>query len=131
MLKVIPAGEPDAGKAEVDFEEVPNQATQAFETMGADALAAMLQPALTGMRMSIFLKVNGELLETNSRFTSEKNPNVITVMDMPVDRMFSNAEAMKVLASQDPGAVHKLQDLDIPGVKLEAQDKIITLRFRE
>lgn len=103
-----------------------------MEEMGAqmmDGMGAMMGQMLKGMRMTFLVRVDGEITETNSAYKWTKRPNVITVMDMPVDKMLGNPKAMELLQSQDEDAIAKIEEMDISGLKLESPKKTIKVVF--
>jgi hypothetical protein len=99
------------------------------EEMGA-AMMQMMAPMLKGMRMTFITQVNGSIVKTNAKFTSAKHPNAFVVMDMPMDKLLANPEAMKLMSSDSPQDRAKLAALNIPGVLLEDPDKAITVSFK-
>ncbi len=83
----------------------------------------------TGMRVSFLVFVNGEVVETNSRFQSAKRPNVIALMDISMDKLFEDPQASKLLLAGEDG-LDKLADLQIKGVQLESPNREIFISFK-
>lgn len=88
----------------------------------------MMGPMLKGMRMALFVQVDGEIVETNARYV--KKPNIVTVMDMPMDKVLANPEAAKLMGKKGPEVTAKLIELQIPGVLLEDEGKTIGIKFK-
>lgn len=88
----------------------------------------MMGPMLKGMRMALFVQVDGEIVETNARHV--KKPNIVTVMDMPMDKLLANPEAAKLMGKKGPEVTAKLIELQIPGVLLEDEGKTIGIKFK-
>lgn len=106
--------------------------TGAMGDMNAEMMMGMMKPMLKGMRMSLLIKVKGKITDTNSSFVSEDHPDMITVMDLAMDPLLNNPEAMKVLmeGKDDPKAVYKLQALGLKGAKIEEPGKSISISFK-
>ena len=90
----------------------------------------MLKPMLSGMRMTLLIAVEGEIVETNARYQSQKQPNVVTVMDISMDRLLDHPEGAKLLQSGQASDTAALAALDIPGIKMEEPGKEIVIRFK-
>jgi hypothetical protein len=127
-LEIVPAAttetNPDAAGLPGDTD-----LAEAADAMGTD-MARMVAPMLSGMRLSLMVKVNGEIVETNSDHRSAEHPDIITVLDMPVEKMVGHPEAMSILSSQAPDMLARLRALDLPGVKLEDEAKTISVLFK-
>ena len=136
-LKIVPA------TAAMEPEEAEAALDQAAEGLGAEGLGAemegmqamgeaglaMMKPMMEGMRVSFLVMVDGEVVETNSRFQSSKRPNVITLMDISMDKVFDHPEASKLMM-QGENDVAKLAELNVPGVRLEDPTQEITVSFK-
>jgi hypothetical protein len=114
----------DAGTAVL---EMP---AEAVNDMGEAMMAQMMGSMFKGMRMVFAVSVQGEVLDTNAAYPSDKRPGLITVIDLPMDRLIGNTKAMEAVSGEDPRALAKLQQLDIDGLKLEEEGKTIRIRFR-
>ncbi len=127
-LQIISAGKEDADDVAVE----PVAGTEGMEEMGDQMMAgmgAMMGPMLKGMRLTFIVRVEGKIKQTNSAYPWKDRANTITVMDMPVDKMLGNPEAMKLMQSQDDSALAKIEKLGIEGVKLEKAGKTIEIEF--
>jgi hypothetical protein len=120
--KPEPAADGNTGTATADV-------SAAAEDMGA-GMMQMMAPMMKGMRLSMLVQVDGAITETNAKYKSSKNPNVVILMDVPMDKMLGNAEAMKLMSSKKPEDKAKLTKLDIPGVRMEEDGKIVTIKFK-
>jgi hypothetical protein len=124
------AGE-DLQSGQAAMDEMPEM-DEGMEEMGAqmmEGMGAMMGPMLKGMRMTFLVRVDGDIKETNSAHKWTKRPNMITVMDMPVDKMLGNPKAMELLQSQDEDTIAKIEEMDISGLKLEPPKKTIKVVF--
>jgi len=131
-LKIIPiTTDEDAAREAVEAatDEMPeDMAGMGMEGM-EDLGMAMMKPMMAGMRITLLVAVDGEIVETNSKFRSEKRPNVVTLMDIRMDKLFEHPEAMGVMSAGDDGP-DKLAKLNIPGVKIEDPQKEVTISFK-
>lgn len=118
------APEEEVAETDVDIEGMEEMGDAMMGGMGA-----MMGPMLKGMRMSFIVRVEDDIQQTNAAHTSEKYPNVVTVMDMPVEKMMSNPAAMKVMQGDDKDSLAKLEEMDLDGIKLEAPGKTIEITF--
>ncbi len=127
-LKIIPiTTDPEAAKEAA--EDLPGvMADMGMEGMG-DLGLAMMKPMMKGMRITLLLSVDGEIVETNSSFKSEKHPNVITLMDLRMDQLLEHPQAMEIMKAGADGA-DKLAALNLPGIKIENPQKEITVSFK-
>jgi hypothetical protein len=128
VLKIIPAqtDEPEVEQAEASSEDAMG------EQMGEDMMAgmgAMMGPMLQGMKLAFIVRVEDDIKQSNAVHRSEKHPNVVTIMYMPVDKMIGNAEAMKILQSDDKDSLARIEKMNIPGLKLEDPGKTIEIEF--
>lgn len=131
VLKIIPARAEEPA-VDAAMEEAGAEADAMGEAMGnamMEGMGAMMGPMLKGMRMSFIVRVGDDIKQTNAAHRSEKYPNVVTVMDMPVDKMMSNPEAMKILQANDKDSLAQLEEMDLDGIKLESPDKTIEIQF--
>ena len=120
-----------AESAEVAMEDMPEM-EEGMDEMGAQmmqGMGAMMGPMLKGMRMTFMVRVADDIKDTNSAHKWPKRPNMITVMDMQVDKMLGNAKAMQLLQSQDEESIAKIEKMNIEGIKLEPPTKTISLTF--
>ena len=144
-LKIIPATkDKPASAAETSAEEKkPDEDVAAFgeiqkiDESGAEeanplaaGMSGMLGSMFQGMRLTFLVQVEGAITETDSSYKSENAPNIVTVMDMPVDKMLSNQAAMNLLMAKDPNAAEKLAKMNIEGLKLADAERAITVKFK-
>lgn len=125
-LEIVPMKDPaPAAPAAGGAAEVAAEAPD----MGGEMMG-MMAPMLKGMRLSFLVQVEGAIKETNSKYRSEKNPNVVTIMDVPMDRVLSNPAALKLMSSKKPEDREKMAAMNIPGVRMESLEKTITVKFK-
>ena len=120
--------------------EIPDQIFIGMHIVGDEArlthledFAGMMQqmaPMFAGMRLTLMVMVDGDIKETNASYRSGKKANLLTVMDVPMDKMLANPQAMKIMANdKDPDQYKKIDALKIEGVKMGDADKTITIKF--
>jgi hypothetical protein len=90
----------------------------------------MMKPMVKGMRMSLVVSVNGEIVETNAKFRSEDHPNVITLMDMQMEKLLEQPNAAELIQHSGGADAAALAKLDIPGVQFETPGKEVLIRFK-
>ncbi len=119
-------------EGEFDFEEMDFGEMDLSEMMGGmdDAMGAMFGSMFKGMRVSLYVEVAGNIVQTDARHQSEARPNRVTLMAMNMDELMSHPDALSQLMKSDPDAVYNLQAEGAPGVKMEDPGKTITIRFR-
>ena len=100
-----------------------------MEGAGMMGMEQMMASMLAGMRLTLLVRVEGEIKETNASHRSEKHKDVITVMDLQMDEVIKNPEAFKLLAGGDARAEAKLRQMNLPGVKLPEKAKAIEVKF--
>lgn len=104
---------------------------EGMEDMSAQMMQAMA-PMMKGMRVRMLLRVNGTVSESNASFPAEGKPNLFTLMDVSMDAVLDDPEAMQKLmsAGEDLKSPDALARLDLPGVKVEKPGRDIMIRFR-
>jgi hypothetical protein len=135
--KPVPAAEPATEQKKPDedvaafgeIQKVDGGGAAAVDPMAA-GMSGMFGSMFQGMRLTFLVQVEGAITETDSSYKSESAPNIITVMDMPVDKMLSNQAAMNLLMSKDPNAAEKLSKMNIEGLKLADAERTITVKFK-
>ncbi len=97
---------------------------------GAD-MGQMMGPMMAGLRVVFMVQVEGGITETDSSYTSKSRKDVITVVDIPVDKMIGHQQAMPILMDPNPTTrATRLSKLNVPGVKASDADKEITINFK-
>lgn len=123
---------PEFGMDDMEVEgdmDVPMDMSGMMEGMD-DAMSAMFGNMFKGMRMSVYVDVEGDIVETDAMHRSESRPNRVALVDMDFDKLMSHPEALNRLMSNDPASVFKLQEEGAPGLLMEDPDKPVTIRFR-
>jgi hypothetical protein len=116
------------GKLTVIMPDVPEDIEKPALPEGAPDLgnnpemAAMMQ----GMRMSAVLVVDSGILKTNA---THVEGNKITLMDIKMDEVFKNPDAMKAMQGVDMKDRKAMQEAlkNVKGVKIETQKTIEVL----
>jgi hypothetical protein len=155
VLRLVPAGPPmppaamepgpddlqvadmDFGEMDIDFEglgmdELPDFDMDFSGMMNGmeDAMGAMFGNLFKGMRMSMFVEVEGEIVDTDAMHRSESRPNRVALVDVNMDELMAHPEALTRMMSNDPQSVYQLQAEGAPGLLMEDPEKEITIRFR-
>jgi len=124
-LRLVPSKEAAEALAVEDAPHMP----EGMEGMD-DAMAAMMMPMMQGMRVAMYVRVEGEIVESDATFTSVPEDNMVTLMYVNFDELIQHPDAMSTMMANDPRAIYKLQDAGAPGVRVEKQDQPVTIRFR-
>ena len=115
-LKIVPTPKPkDAAPPK---EEDP---------MAAQMAAAMVGSMLKGARNTIIVEVEGDIADTNAKFRNGKRQ--VVLMDVPLDKLAGNTDAMKILTTKSPDQQEKLSKLTVPGVQVEDPTKTISITY--
>lgn len=93
-------------------------------------MEGMFANMFEGMRVRMMVRVDGDVVESNADYPVAGRDNVFTLMDLEFDRFLNDPEAMQLLMAEDPDAIYKLKEKDVPGVRVEDPDKTIVIRFR-
>ncbi len=134
-LRIIPVrAETTAPAGEMDATDVEELHAGDMETMDdADmfgGMDAMFGNMFQGMRVRMLVRVDGEVVESNAEYPVAGRDNLFTLMDVEFDRFLDDPDALQLLMAEDPDALYKLKDKDIPGIRVEDPDQTITIRFR-
>jgi hypothetical protein len=97
-----------------------------------DAMMEMMSSMLKGFRMTFTVSVKGKIQDTNAKHRSQKQPNTITVLDLPFDKLLADSETRKIMFStEDPNeAMAKLKEAGISDFLFEEPDKTIAIQFK-
>ncbi len=125
---------PQTGAAEdvpdtLDLETAEAELGGMMEGMN-EAMLDMFRPMFAGMRMSLFVEVEGEIVETNAAHQSAARPNRIALLDVDFDQVLSHPEALAHMANNQAGGLKELQALGITGVLAEDPDQTVTIKFQ-
>ena len=125
-LEMIPQQE----KPEASTEEKAEESEQ--EKVDDDMMMEMMAPMLKGFRMMFTVSVDGTIQDTNANYRSQEQANMITVVDLPFDKLLADAEIRKMMfATEDPNeAMSMLKDAGITDVIFEPPDKTISIQFK-
>lgn len=109
-------------------EETEIVETEVTDSLNDDSMTEMFKNMFDGMRMSVNLKLNGQIEETNAAFV---NGNVITMIDVDFTNILLNEDVIKTLESKKPESMEDFREItkDIEGIKIEFNDEV-TVRFR-
>lgn len=95
-----------------------------------EAMMEMFRPMFAGMRMSLFVEVVGEIVETDASHQSAARPNRIALVDVDFDQLLKHPGALAKMSQNQTDGLHQLQAEGISGVLLEDPEKTITIRFK-
>jgi hypothetical protein len=92
------------------------------------SMAMMMRDFYENMRISLLLEVNGIIVSTDATYRSQ---NVITLLDMDFGKIVEDEERFMRLAQSRADTLEELKLLvqDVPGLKLEMQERIV-VRYR-
>ncbi len=116
LLVHWPIEEPAAGADQKPAEET------AAEAPGAEELE-MMKEFLGGMRMTMHVEVEGEIIETNATYRDGAR---VTLLDFAFDDLLADEKALQAMAQQEPESLSDLKLLleKIPGLKFEVESEI-------
>lgn len=129
-LSPIRTPEPAAKKEAKGTEDVESPTESGVEDLMGIMSSTMMSPMLKGMRVSILLMVNGEVVESNASYPSKKYPNVFTLADIAFDKVRNDPAGAKLLNSGREMDPRKLSTLGIDGVRLEDPTRAISISFK-
>lgn len=142
-LKLVPLTAPASGEAPpaegeaaepIPGQESPIEAppamNPAMENMLGGMGLQMMAPMLKGMRVSMVLSVDGEIVDTNAKYRSEKHENAVTLIDIAFDKVLNDPQGAKLLQSGQEIDPRELAKLDIAGLLLEEPDKKLFISFK-
>jgi len=84
----------------------------------------MMKAIFKGMRVSIVLAVDGDIVKTNATHRSGRN---ITLIEMDFGRLLNHAELLKKIDREKPQSLEEMKTAlkSIEGVKLEFEDPVV------
>jgi hypothetical protein len=100
-----------------------------MDDLGGAMMGGMMGSMFKGMRMSVYVQVNGDVVETDAKHRSEKRDNIFTLMDMNMDAIMKNPEAMKLMMNNDQDGLDKLSEMGVEGLVMEEPGRTITIQF--
>lgn len=112
----LPAAEEDEEPAEAVNEEQ------------MQAMWPMMKSFFEGMRMTFSVQPASPILETNGRFLSDDRTS-LTLVDLAMDRVMENEQAIKILQRQSSDGMKRLAELGIDAARIETPGKKITVTF--
>lgn len=101
-----------------------------WQTLLGTDLSEELFRALDGLRITIYLAVNGEVQESNASFVSARVPNVFTLLDLPFDRIAARPDAFAVVQQTGPDIAAILAAFSVPEVRIEEPGKTVRVQFQ-
>ncbi|MCJ7554717.1 MAG: hypothetical protein MUO34_12640, partial [Ignavibacteriaceae bacterium] len=110
-----------------EFKE--DKSTETVEADSVDTGAAeMFKNMFEGMRVSVNLKLNGNITETNASFV---NGNTITMMEIDFANILNNEDIITSMEKKNPQSLEEFRELtkDIEGIKIEFQEEV-NVKFR-
>jgi hypothetical protein len=112
-----PAGAASAAEPEAEAEDP------------ADAQAAMMMMAqmFDGLRVAIYIEVEGEIVETNASY---RDGSRVTLMEMDFSKLLADPARLRAFVEQEPDSLEEAKALmkDVPGVKVDPNQEI-RIRF--
>lgn len=112
------------GKADPNAEKPDAEQLKQLEEMDP-AQMAMMKPMLAGMRFSFVLKAPGGIASTDAAYHEGDS---VTLMEMEMDKLFDNPEALKKMGTLMGGDADPKQMAEafkgVSGVKFEDKEKV-------
>lgn len=96
----------------------------------AESMMASMAPMLKGMHVRMMIQLNGRVVESNAQYPVEGRPNAYTLIDLPMDAVVRNPEAMKKLMRPSGASPEALKAFDIDGVMVEEPGREIVVKFK-
>lgn len=109
----------------MDFDE--NEESETIETTESDSasteMTEMFKNMFDGMKMSVFLTLNGKVEQTNATYVHDNN---ITLVEVDFTNILKNDEVVKVLEGKKPQSMEEFRELtkDIEGIRIEFQEQV-------
>lgn len=125
-LRLIPIPDAVSPSPYGDDPDGPQDWSSLLGTELTDDLFARLE----GLRITLYLILAGEIVESNAEFPSRKHPNVITLLDLPFDHILASTEAQEAIKTTGPNIRQVLDSVDVKGVRIEEAGKELSLRFK-
>lgn len=125
-LRLIPIPDSVSGSPYGDDPDGPQDWNSLLGTDLTDDLFTRVE----GLRITLYLILAGEIIESNAEFPSRKHPNVITLLDLPFDHILANTEAQETIKATGPNIRQVLDAVDVKGVRIEDAGKEISIRFK-
>lgn len=91
----------------------------------------MMNLMFSGMVFSIYLQVNGDVIETNASHRMYQTPNAITLFYLDMEQLMQAAGQMQqVMQASGSSDISQLSEQNIPGLVVEDPNKQIQIRFQ-
>jgi len=89
-------------------------------------MLGMVKPRLAGMRATLMVRVNGEIVETNAKFRPGNTGNQILMAELQMDKLLEDPKAFDQLLQ----TMKKTQAADLPGLKMEDPTRPTVIKFK-
>jgi hypothetical protein len=108
-----------------DPNKKPKQQDNAAE---AEMMMAMMKQVMGGMKASIVIEIEGDIVTTNATHSDGKR---ITIMEMDLDKIIADEKAFKKMTETEPESFEEMQKIgnSIPGIKID-ENKELTIEFK-
>lgn len=94
----MPPQKKEEAKAEAKKEGDDEAEPKVDEAAGDEAAMAMMAPMMQGMRVTMKVKVEGEITKTDA---THKDGSTVTLMDLDMGKLFANKDVLKKMESPD------------------------------
>lgn len=105
--------------------DVNAETDSALQTMEADSvnLTEQIAAIFKDLRMSMTLKVNGDITKTNAEY---RDGSIITLLDVNFSELLGNAEKLKEFRKVNPQNFEQVKEIlkGIPGIKVEFNNPV-------
>lgn len=92
--------------------------------MADEMMPGPMAEMFKGMRMAIFLDLEGDIVETNA---THRDGNIITIMEMDFAKILEDPERFKAFSKASPKSVSEARELmkDFPGIKVDLNEELV------
>ena len=111
----LPQDEPEFESEEAQPEEFPEEQSE--------EMLNMFREIFKDMKIDVALEVNGKIMKTNA---AHQDGSRIILMELDFGKIVKNEEAFRELALSNTNSLEETKELtkDVPGIRVEMQDKI-------
>ena len=90
-----------------------------------------LRALFAGMRFSVYVRVDGEIVETDATHRLQSYGDTIPLLDFRMDKVLESEEALRALQAMQPGdGMQGLLSAKFPGVTFQDPRKELRISFR-
>jgi len=126
LLIIRPPREEQSADAEKD--EARQTTAESLDDPAAQMAMMMMSQFLDGLRVAVYVVVDGEIIETNA---THHEGSRITLMEMDFGKLLQDPARFQAFARQEPESLEAAKALmkDLPGIKIDLNPEV-QIRFR-